>query len=126
MSEAGGRCPQCGRPVAMARPRCVYCGTDLPAAEVEAATAAREALTPAAAPEVARALIIVDLRAAPPDRVARALGVSTYEAAQRSRRGGHHLHRIVPLSESAHHAETVTAGGLGVLVVPEADVRSEE
>jgi hypothetical protein len=131
----------------MARPRCVYCGTDLPAAAVEAAAAAREALeasagpgalpgvsaalsgAPAAvpaiaAPEVERALVVVDLRGAPPDQVSRALGVSTYEATQWSRRGGHHLHRIVPLAESARHAETLASGGLSVVVVPEADVRA--
>lgn len=107
------RCPACGRPVAVARPRCLYCGAALPAEAVSQAEAARRALSET--PEVcggaergpsraageslgvdarARAVVVIEPGRADPGDLGRALGLSAYEAHQRVRRGGWQLLRV--------------------------------
>ena len=105
----GATCPHCARPVAAAQPRCVYCGGELPAEAVEAATAARAALeaewaregtsrvaglpaTPDATATPRVLLVLVTARA-DEAALARALSLSAFEASQRRRRGGPDLHR---------------------------------
>jgi hypothetical protein len=124
-------CPSCGRPVALARPQCLYCGASLPAAVVEeAARQAAEAAPPAPAAADAvpagppRSLLVVDLQGADALDVAAALQVSAFEAAQRARRGGWQLHRIASAEEAAREAERLARAGLRVLALPEAEVRA--
>src|SRR5437762_12560878 len=93
-------CPACGRPVALARPRCLYCGASLPAGVVEEAARQAEAAaaaTPAGPPPgagPARSLLVVDYEGAEGTALAAPLGVSAFEAAQRVRRGGWQLQRV--------------------------------
>ena len=127
-------CPRCARPVASAQARCVYCGAELPGEAVAAAAAARAALesewaaaSPAAAPPAAggppRVLLILEVEGADQDALARALGSSAFEAAQRTRRGGPDLHRILPEPQARAEAARLRAAGVGVLEIAEEEVR---
>jgi hypothetical protein len=123
-------CPSCGRPVALARPQCLYCGAGLPASVLEEAARQAEAtLAAPAAGEAAaagppRSLIVLDLEAADAEAVGAALGLSGFEASQRIRRGGWQLHRIVPEEDAAREAAQLARAGLRVLALPEAEVRA--
>jgi hypothetical protein len=125
-------CPSCGRPVALARPQCAYCGAALPAAAVEeAARQAAEAAAPApflaagTVPEGApRSLLVLDLEEADARALAAALALSSFEASQRVRRGGWQLHRIAPAEEAARDLDRLVRAGLRVLAIPEAEVRA--
>ncbi len=108
-------CPSCGRPAALARPTCLYCGAALPAEAVSSAPAAPEP------PAEARALLVVDLRGADVEAVARALGVSPYDARQRVSGGGWQLHRVLAPEQAEEEAARMTHVGLRVAVVPGAD-----
>jgi hypothetical protein len=101
----------------MARPTCLYCGAVLPAEALPAAPAPPET---GPAPE-ARALLVVDLRGADVDAVARALGVSPYDARQRVSGGGWQLHRALPPEQAEEEAARMTGAGLAVRIVPGAD-----
>jgi hypothetical protein len=129
-------CPSCNRPVAMARPRCLYCGAALPAEAVEeAAQGAAAAVGPAGGPlspsstadvppGVARALLILDLTGgADPEALARALGLPLFEAGQRVLRGGYQLHKLDTTAEVEKEKDVLAAEGVRVLVVPEAEAR---
>jgi len=138
---AGGACPQCARPVAAAQPRCVYCGGELPAEAVQAAAAARAALeaqwaregatstpTPATGeapgtPTPPRVLLVLEIASADEGALARALSLSAFEAAQRRRRGGPDLHRILPAAQATEEAARLRAHGLEVLEIAEDEVR---
>jgi hypothetical protein len=141
MAAAGATCPHCARPVAAAQPRCVYCGGELPAEAVEAATAARAALEAewarGAAPDAAstgapeapvtpRVLLILETAGADEAALARALSLSPFEASQRRRRGGPDLHRILPSAQAAEEAARLRAEGLDVLQIAEEEVRRAE
>jgi hypothetical protein len=120
-------CPACGRPVAVARPQCLYCGGALPAAVVE--EAARQAAASAAAAGSAplgppRALLVLDLEGTLPSALAAGLALSSFEAAQRVKRGGWQLHRIVPAEEVDREADRLARAGLRVLALPESEVRA--
>jgi len=122
-------CPSCGRPVALARPQCLYCGAALPAGVVEAAARqaeAGQAAPPAAeaAPGPPRSLLVLDLEGADAGAVAAGLAVSAFEASQRIRRGGWQLHRIVPAEDAGREADRLSRAGLRVLALPEAEVRA--
>jgi hypothetical protein len=114
-------CPACGRPVAMARPRCLYCGGPISAhAVAEAARSAAEVTAPAArAGGSTRRLLIVDLANATPAALAEGLDLGAYEAAQRTRRGGYSLEAVVDESEAEAEAARLRAAGLHVYAVPE-------
>ena len=106
MAAGGSSCPRCARPVAAAQPRCVYCGAELPAEAVQAAAAARAALeaewaregatptaipAPTGAPDTPtppRVLLVLEIASVDEAVLARALGLSAFEASQRRRRGG--------------------------------------
>lgn len=110
-------CPVCRRPVALARPTCLYCGAGL-----EAAAAPAAAVTPAA---LARALLLLDLADAHTDRLEQAAGLPRYEAERLVRRGGVHLLRALPAEEAEPLAAALAAQGLRAVAVPEDEVRAE-
>src|SRR6185436_19921760 len=131
-------CPHCGRPVAVVRPSCFYCGKPLPR-EVVAATrataeeairktehglpaAAETSPSPPATTGPDRSLLVLDLREASVSAVAAALGTSAFEAGQRMKRGGYQLHRIVPAAEAAAEAENIAGHGLRVYTLSEAEL----
>lgn len=121
-------CPGCGRPVAMVRDRCLYCGAPLPPELVEQARATAEAVEAADVAEVTeqpvdRVLVILDLTAADPQLVADALALPIYEASQRARRGLQ-LHRIAPALQAEQEVRQLAAAGLKVLAIPEAETRA--
>ncbi len=120
-------CPVCARPVAVARPRCVYCGAPLSAEAVGAAEKiSREAhAEPGASREkVERVLLILDLIGVSPGTLARALGLSSFEAAQRAARGGYELLKTVARSEEGEAVAALRAAGLAVFSVPDAEARA--
>lgn len=109
----------------MARPRCLYCGADLPPGETAAADRpAAAAPGEAEAPRPDRVLLVLDLQGTDPDRLGKALGLPAFEAAQRALRGGYQLHRLVPPEEAAREAARLAEEGLTVWAVPEAEARS--
>jgi hypothetical protein len=116
-------CPSCRRPVAVARPSCLYCGAPLAPQDVAAAAAAAGPAPPPPEAEP-RGLLILDLADATPEILARALGLPPYEAGLLARRGGLHLRRA--LEARAASAEARRLAGLGVVavVVPEAEARA--
>lgn len=108
-------CPRCARPLAVAGPHCLYCGTEV-----------RQAAAPAATPvpdPPERTLVVVDVRAAPAEALAAALGLSRFEAARRAERDGYHLHRIAAPGAAEEEARRLEAAGLGAWLVPEAEAR---
>jgi hypothetical protein len=122
-------CPSCGRPVALARLQCLYCGAALPDAVVaEAARQAGESAPTAAVDSVPagppRSLLVLDLEGADASALAAGLALSIFEAAQRVRRGGWQLHRIAPAQEAAREADRLARAGLRVLALPEGEVRA--
>ncbi|HSB60387.1 MAG TPA: zinc ribbon domain-containing protein [Vicinamibacteria bacterium] len=121
------QCPACGRPVAMARPHCVYCGARLPDEAVGAATPGDPAAAPAipsAAPPPKRLLLVLDLATGAAADLASALGLSAFEAGQRLRRGGLQLHRVLEERAAEEEAAVLRASGLSVLLVPEEEART--
>ena len=121
------QCPACGRPVAMARPHCVYCGARLPDGAVGVATRSNPAAAPAppsAEPQPKRLLLILDLATGAVADLANALGLSAFEAGQRLRRGGLQLHRVLDEHAAKEEAAVLLASGLSVLLVPEDEART--
>ena len=119
-------CPACSRPVAVARPRCLYCGAELPpsaVAEAAAQTAVVARGSADAPPSSARVLEILELEGADAAAVARFLGLSAFEAGQRCRRGGFELVRLAGEGEAGAWRETAREAGLRAFLVPEAEVR---
>jgi hypothetical protein len=107
----------------MAAPRCLYCGEALDAAAVASAAASREAtLAPAPPDGPPRALVVLDARA-DPEALARALGESPYEGAQRARRGGLQLWRAVPVDEGPQEVARLRVAGVAGWSLEEAEVR---
>lgn len=118
-------CPRCGRPVALARASCLYCGAALAPEQVTAAAATAEAASfEAPAPAAPREVVVLDLREGSAALLASALGLPAYEAEQRLRRGGYQLHRIVEPAPAREEARRLAEAGLRVHVVPEAEARA--
>jgi len=131
-------CPRCGRPIAVARPACLYCGAPLPPdALAQAQAPGREGPSPPAvtgapaAPGAGPAPasetlthLILDLSRADPRVLARALALAPYEAQQRVRRGGFQLHRLLPDPEAAAEAARLGREGLTILVAGAEAVRA--
>src|SRR5262249_45514864 len=116
-------CPACARPVAVARPRCVYCGAALSAEAVaEAEESAREVQAGRRA-EAERLLVVLEHRKSDPEALARVLGLSPYDAGQRAARGGFELLRTAPPAEAEEVAASLRSGGFLVFLVPEAEAR---
>jgi hypothetical protein len=78
---------------------------------------------PAAPPEPARVLLVLDLGGTAPEELARALGLSLFEAKQRAARGGFELLRTVPRPPAEELAATLRTAGLTVFLIPEAEAR---
>ena len=125
-------CPSCGRPVAVARASCLYCGAALPQEAVARAEAqTREVLAVPAGPWAAdapappdRGYVVLDLDGAEAVALVEALGLSAYEAGQRVRGGGLHLHRVAPRAEAEAEQGRLTGAGLLAWVIPEAELRA--
>lgn len=117
-------CPRCRRPVAVARPRCLYCGAELPAESVRVRVTP-EAEVPAIepAPPSSGVLLILDLEGADIGLVARALDIGVYEAGQRVRRGGYQLLQVVDAGAADEAALQLSGHGLPPTLVPEAEAR---
>jgi hypothetical protein len=115
--------------VALARASCLYCGAplapeDLAAALSAATQAAAEAEAEgatSAGPE--RGLVILDLADANPHTLSRALALPRYEAGLLARRGGLHLHRVLPAAAAETEAARLGSHGVTALVVPEEEAR---
>lgn len=109
------------------QPRCLYCGAALPAAAVEEAALARvEALGALPPPAADRCYLALDLAGVAAETLARALGLSAYEADQRCRRGGWQLVRVLDVAEAVEEVRRLEAAGLRPLPLPEAEVRRAE
>jgi len=113
-------CPSCGRPLARAGPRCLYCSAPLPAA-AEAESLPAPLAPPAAA---RRLLVILDLDGAEPARLARALPLGRFEAELLARRGGFHLQRVADAENARVVAQRLADEGVRVLLVPEDEART--
>jgi hypothetical protein len=116
-------CPACKRPAQAGRSTCLYCGAPLGAAQRARAVATADAAAPHA-PGPARTLLVLDLRKAEPAPLARALGVSLFEARLWARRGGYRLHRIAALEEAGEEARRLAALEVAALSLDEAAVRA--
>jgi hypothetical protein len=123
-------CPACGRPVAMVRPRCLYCGGALPQDALEAAEVARAetiapapGLPPAPTSGEARTLLVLHTSGADPRALADALTLSAYEAGQRVVRGGYQLLKVLEPAAAEAEAARLRGHGLTLHLLPEARVR---
>jgi hypothetical protein len=111
--------------VAVARPSCLYCGTAFSGETVAAAERSRAAvLAGEAAARPDRALLVVRLEGTAAGALAAALGTSGYEAAQWARRGGYHLHRVLPPGEARAERDRLSALGVAAFTFDEAGVRA--
>ncbi len=114
-------CPSCHRPVALARPSCFYCGATLPGAAVQGDVAQRVETT---SPEEERALVVLDVADADPAALARALGLTRFDAIQRSRRCAFDLWRLLPRGDADEEVARLANGGVRSLAIPESSVRT--
>lgn len=118
-------CPACGRPVALSRATCLYCGATLPsAARLPDRPPAEETgriLGERAA--AGRELLVLELAGVEPGALARATGLSPYEAELLARRGGFQLYRALPAAQAAEAAERLAAERVPFVRVPEAEAR---
>jgi hypothetical protein len=118
-------CPACARPVAVARPRCLYCGAALSAEAVVAAAERAETLQGGGGRAAAadRLLVVLEHRAPDAEALARALGLTLFDASQRTARGGFELLRTAPRAEAWEVAFALEAAGFLVFLVPESEAR---
>jgi len=124
-------CPVCGRPVAVARASCLYCGVKLPKdlvptgpSEPRPPTLPGSPGAPEAGDPLLRVLIILDLASVQAKSLEEALGMSAYQADLLARRGGFHLHRVLDPDLAEGEAETLRAAGMKVELVPESQARA--
>jgi hypothetical protein len=123
-------CPSCQRPIAISRPRCLYCGVALdpalvppPPPEPAAGAAELPALAAPSEPAPERTLVVIGFQSPDVAPVAEALALAPFEVAQRMRRGGWHLHKVLAPDAAAVEGERLQAAGLAVRLVPEVEVR---
>jgi hypothetical protein len=74
-------------------------------------------------PPAARLLLVVDVTGLEAAEIARALGLPAFEAGQRQRQGGLHLHRVGAEAEVVGEARRLESEGLKTVLVPEAEAR---
>jgi len=115
-------CPSCRRPVAMARPRCIYCGAALDAGLLAELRPPEPEPPPAAA--AARTLVVAAVDGADPARLAAALELRAYEAQQRSRRGGLQLVRVGDAAAADAVAARLKAAGVQAWTLAEEQLRA--
>jgi hypothetical protein len=117
-------CPSCARPVAVARPRCLYCGASLSAEAVaEAEQSTREGQSGRGTASDERLLVVLEHREPDPEGLARTLGLTLFDAGQRAARGGFELLRTAPPAEAEEVATTLRAAGFAVFLVPQSEAR---
>lgn len=122
-------CPSCRRPVAAARPSCLYCGAPLPPELVAAATApsppfaAGEPPPASGGSQASRLLLVLDLAGVSAEVLARALPLPPYQAALLAKRGGLHLHRVLEAPLAEEEAARFGAQEVRVVLVPESEAR---
>jgi hypothetical protein len=119
-------CPACGRPVAVARASCLYCGADLPeslrpAPAADTRSERPDATEAAVGPE--RSLLILDLEGVEGDALAALTGQSFYDVSRLVRRGGLRLHRALETATADEIAARFREAGVAVYVVPEGEAR---
>jgi len=117
-------CEACGRPVALARPACAYCGAflrpeDIPRPPEQGAEASER--PPGSSEE--RELVSVEVNRREAREVADALGLTEWTADQIVRRGEEHFLGLHTVDESAALDERLGARGFRVFRVPEAEAR---
>jgi len=114
-------CPSCGRPVAVVRATCFYCGAPLPPEDVEAGDVSP---SPGPSPEGGgRTLVVLDLAGVDIAALAQALDRPFFEAGLVARRDGFHLHRILEPAAAGAEAARLAACGVTTLLLPEAEAR---
>jgi hypothetical protein len=118
-------CPSCQRPLATSRASCLYCGAALPRELRAVAPAAAPPPTVELAPRAgpSRTLVLIQLEGPGPALLANALACSRYDATLLTHRGGWHLHRVLETPSAESEAARLRALGLGVIVVPEAELQ---
>jgi hypothetical protein len=113
-------CPSCRRPVAVARPRCLYCGAELPR---ELVASVKGVDSPAAETSRSdRVLLILDARGTDAKSLKAALGIPAFEAGQRALRGGFQLLRVAAQDDA--DAERFMALGLRVVRLAESETQA--
>lgn len=114
----------------MAQPRCLYCGASLSAAAQQGASAATQAVLAQSAPakqqRLERGYVVFEATGVGAPVLASALGLTTYEAGQRLRRGGAQLHRVLTFPEAEAEAGRLAALGLAAFALPEVETRAAE
>jgi hypothetical protein len=119
-------CPSCHRPVAVARPSCLYCGKPLPP-ELASAVAPSAGPEPATAggdaSAAARLLLVLDLAGARPEALVQALGLPSYQAGLLSKRGGYRFHRALEPPRAEAERERLLSHDVKVVLVPEDEAR---
>jgi hypothetical protein len=109
--------------VAVARPRCLYCGAALSAEPVVEAEQSGETLEAGRAPVADRLLVVLEHRGSDAEALARVLSLSLFDAGQRVARGGFELLRTAAPAEAEEMAATFRAAGFAVFLVPEPEAR---
>lgn len=124
-------CPACARPIAMARPTCVYCGKALPTGTVEEATLAAQrvlesktlvGLETAARGDLARPArryLVIDTTSAPANALAYACSISVWEARQWQATARYRLLRISDEPQDGPLESELRERGVPALVIPE-------
>src|SRR6187399_2076554 len=128
-------CPSCARPIAMARPNCVYCGAALSAEALEeAALAAQRILQTSSLANLEavakgsgreqppRRYVVIDTRASEIEVVADACAVSAWDARQWRAASRYRLVRVSAEPADGPLESGLRAKGLRVLIVPDAAV----
>jgi hypothetical protein len=123
-------CPRCGRPLAVARRQCLYCGAEVSAVATRdrrAGPREEPAAPPAAIPGTSlreRVLVVVALDGVDAERLPAALGITPYEARQWARRGGYHLQRVAAPADAAAYRERLAVEGITAFTFDETAVRA--
>jgi hypothetical protein len=94
------------------------------ASAASAATASSRLAGSAPVAAAERTLLVLELAGTEPGALAAALGESAYEAAQRLRRGGFQLHKVLATEQAGAELERLQSHGLRVLSLPEAELKT--
>ena len=117
-------CPACGRPVAVARASCLYCGAALPEALRPAPVSAAQKPADSPAEVIAdRSLLVLELTNVTAESLAALTGQSPWDASRLVKRGGLHLHRLLEPAVAEDLAASFRAAAIGAWVVPEKEAR---
>jgi len=125
-------CPACARPVAMARPTCVYCGVALPKDTIEEASLAAQrvlnsktlfdlenAAKGADAVRPARRYLVIDTTSASAEALALGCSISEWETRQWQVASRYRLLRISDGSQDGPLESQLRERGVAPLVIPE-------